>query len=64
MIKIALFGICGKMGESMLSELVLEEDIFIAAGFDKINIGTDIGVLTGRETVSYTHLTLPTILRV
>jgi 4-hydroxy-tetrahydrodipicolinate reductase len=47
--KIALFGICGKMGKSMLSELVLEEDIIIAAGFDKVNIGTDIGVLTGRE---------------
>jgi 4-hydroxy-tetrahydrodipicolinate reductase len=47
--KIALFGICGNMGKSMLSELVLEEDIYIAAGFDKINIGTDIGILTGRE---------------
>ncbi|MHB8276241.1 MAG: 4-hydroxy-tetrahydrodipicolinate reductase [Candidatus Humimicrobiaceae bacterium] len=47
--KIALFGICGKMGKSMLSELILEEDIIIAAGFDKTNIGTDIGVLTGRE---------------
>ncbi|MCE5328865.1 4-hydroxy-tetrahydrodipicolinate reductase [bacterium] len=47
--KIALFGICGKMGRSMLSELILEEDIRIIAGFDKINIGTDIGILTGRE---------------
>lgn len=47
--RIALLGICGKMGKSMLTELVLEKDIFIAAGFDKINIGTDIGVLTGRE---------------
>jgi len=47
--KIALFGICGKMGRSMLSELILEEDIRIVAGFDRINIGTDIGVLTGRE---------------
>ncbi|MCL4377496.1 MAG: 4-hydroxy-tetrahydrodipicolinate reductase [Actinobacteria bacterium] len=47
--KIALFGICGKMGKSMLSELIMEEDISIVAGFDRINIGTDIGVLAGRE---------------
>ncbi|MCL5770777.1 MAG: 4-hydroxy-tetrahydrodipicolinate reductase [Actinobacteria bacterium] len=47
--KIALFGICGKMGKSMLSELVLEKDITVVAGFDKTNIGTDIGVLIGRE---------------
>ncbi|MDD5659062.1 MAG: 4-hydroxy-tetrahydrodipicolinate reductase [Actinomycetota bacterium] len=46
---IALFGICGKMGRSMLSELILEQDIKIVAGFDRINIGTDIGILTGRE---------------
>ena len=47
--KIALFGICGKMGKSMLQELVLEEDISIVAGFDIKNIGMDIGVLNGRD---------------
>jgi len=47
--KIALFGICGKMGKSMLSELILENDIKVVAGFDKVNKGTDIGVLIGRE---------------
>ena len=47
--KIAIFGVCGKMGKSMLSELVLEKDIVIVAGYDKTNIGTDIGVLIGRE---------------
>jgi len=47
--KIALFGICGKMGRSMLNELILENDIEIVGGFDKLNIGTDIGILTGRN---------------
>jgi len=47
--KIALFGICGKMGKSMLTELMLEEDVSIVAGFDIVNIGTDIGVLNGRD---------------
>ncbi len=47
--KIALFGICGKMGKAMLSELMLEKKINIVAGFDKVNIGTDIGVLNGRD---------------
>lgn len=47
--KIALFGICGKMGRAMLSELMLEKEIKIIAGFDKVNIGMDIGVLNGRD---------------
>ncbi|MDD3520142.1 MAG: 4-hydroxy-tetrahydrodipicolinate reductase [Actinomycetota bacterium] len=46
---IALFGICGKMGKAMLGELVLEKEINIVAGFDKVSIGTDIGVLNGRD---------------
>ncbi len=47
--KIALFGICGKMGKAMLNELILEEGIKIVSGLDKINIGTDIGVLIGKN---------------
>ena len=47
--KIALFGICGKMGKAMLNELILEENIKIVSGLDKTNIGTDIGVLIGRN---------------
>jgi len=33
----------------MLNELILENDIEIVGGFDKLNIGTDIGILTGRN---------------
>lgn len=46
---ISLFGICGKMGKAMLNELILEDDIKIVSGLDKVNIGTDIGVLIGRN---------------
>ncbi len=42
--KIAFFGICGKMGKSMSEGLAKEEDIRIVAGFDKKNIGQDIGL--------------------
>jgi 4-hydroxy-tetrahydrodipicolinate reductase len=49
--RIALFGICGKMGRAMLSELMLEKEIRIIAGFDKVNIGMDIGVLNGRDII-------------
>jgi len=49
MINIAILGVCGKMGISMLSELFSENDFKISGGFDKINLGMDIGVLVGRE---------------
>ncbi len=42
--KIAFFGICGRMGKSMSEGLAKEEGIEIVAGFDKQNIGQDIGM--------------------
>jgi 4-hydroxy-tetrahydrodipicolinate reductase len=45
--KIAIFGICGKMGTSMSRELVKEKDMDLVCGFDTKNAGTDIGTITG-----------------
>jgi 4-hydroxy-tetrahydrodipicolinate reductase len=45
--KIAMFGICGKMGTSMAKELLKEKDAEVICGFDKINVGEDIGCLLG-----------------
>ena len=33
--KIAMFGICGKMGMSITRELIKEEDMDICGGFDR-----------------------------
>jgi len=45
--RIAMFGICGKMGTAMAGELIKEEDIALVAGFDSTNIGTDLGEYLG-----------------
>ncbi len=45
--KIAMFGICGKMGASMARELIKEKDMDICAGFDMFRIGEDIGSVIG-----------------
>lgn len=45
--KIAMFGICGKMGISMSRELINEKDVDICAGFDMCRIGEDIGTVLG-----------------
>jgi len=45
--RIAMFGICGKMGTAMAGELIKEEDIELVAGFDSINIGMDLGQYLG-----------------
>ncbi len=45
--KIAMFGICGKMGISMAKELLMEKDMEVICGFDKFNIGKDIGYVLG-----------------
>ena len=54
--RIAMFGICGKMGTAMAGELIKEEDIDLVAGFDSINIGTDLGEYlgTGKNGISIT----------
>jgi 4-hydroxy-tetrahydrodipicolinate reductase len=45
--KIAMFGICGKMGVSMTRELIKEKDMEICAGFDISRVGEDIGSVIG-----------------
>jgi 4-hydroxy-tetrahydrodipicolinate reductase len=54
--RIAMFGICGKMGTAMAGELIKEEDIDLVAGFDSINIGTDLGEYlgTGKKGIKIT----------
>jgi 4-hydroxy-tetrahydrodipicolinate reductase len=45
--KIAMFGICGKMGTSMAKELLKEKDIEVICGFDKLNVEKDMGYVLG-----------------
>lgn len=54
--RIAMFGICGKMGTSMAGELIKEDDVDLVAGFDSTNIGTDLGEYlgTGKKGISIT----------
>ena len=54
--RIAMFGICGKMGTAMASELIKEDDVDLVAGFDSTNIGTDLGEYlgTGKKGISIT----------
>jgi 4-hydroxy-tetrahydrodipicolinate reductase len=48
--KIAVFGICGKMGVSITGELLKEEDIRVVCGLDIVNAGKDFGSLyTGKN---------------
>ena len=55
--RIAMFGICGKMGTAMAGELLKEEDIEIVAGFDSINTGVDLGQYlgSGKKGISITN---------
>ncbi|MDD3776337.1 MAG: 4-hydroxy-tetrahydrodipicolinate reductase [Actinomycetota bacterium] len=43
--RVAVFGICGKMGRAITSELLKESDIKVVAGFDRVCAGQDIGIL-------------------
>jgi 4-hydroxy-tetrahydrodipicolinate reductase len=45
--KIAIFGICGKMGITMARELTKEKDMEICGGFDMARVGEDIGAILG-----------------
>jgi 4-hydroxy-tetrahydrodipicolinate reductase len=49
--RIAMFGICGKMGKAISRELVKEEDIELVAGLDRRSIGMDIGEILGIKKV-------------
>ncbi len=52
MIKIAMFGICGRMGSAITSELIKEDDISLVAGFDSINKGKDAGQFLGSGKIN------------
>ncbi|MBN1299157.1 MAG: 4-hydroxy-tetrahydrodipicolinate reductase [Actinobacteria bacterium] len=49
--KIAVFGVCGRMGSAITKELLKEKDIEIVGGFDRINIGKDIGEFAGSAKI-------------
>ena len=49
--KIAMFGICGRMGKAISAGLIKEDDIKLVAGFDSINNGIDIGEFLGGDTM-------------
>ncbi|MCJ7665757.1 MAG: hypothetical protein MUO59_03345, partial [Actinobacteria bacterium] len=55
--RIAMFGICGKMGTAIAGELVKEEDVELIAGFDSVNTGMDLGQYlgTGINGISITN---------
>ena len=49
--RIVMFGICGNMGAAISRELVKEKDLELVAGFDKKNVGKDLGeFLTGNKS--------------
>lgn len=45
--KIAMFGICGKMGTRMAKELLKEKDMEVICGFDELNVEKDMGYVLG-----------------
>ncbi|MGM0364985.1 MAG: 4-hydroxy-tetrahydrodipicolinate reductase [Actinomycetota bacterium] len=47
--RVAVFGICGKMGRAIGKELIKEKDIEIVAGFDVSDAGKDIGSILGTD---------------
>jgi 4-hydroxy-tetrahydrodipicolinate reductase len=51
--RIAIFGICGKMGKAISKELVKEEDIKLVAGFDKRSTGLNAGKILGIEKTDF-----------
>jgi 4-hydroxy-tetrahydrodipicolinate reductase len=51
--RIAMFGICGKMGKAISQELVKEKDIKLVAGFDKRSRGLDIGDILGIKKMNF-----------
>lgn len=47
--KVVIFGISGKMGTTISRELLKEKDIALVGGYDKENVGRDIGEVLGIE---------------
>jgi len=51
--KIAMFGICGKMGKAISTELIKEDDIELVAGFDSCNKYIDAGEFLGAGILGF-----------
>ena len=51
--KIAMFGICGKMGKVISVELLKENDVELVAGFDSCNKGIDVGEVLGTKKLGF-----------
>jgi 4-hydroxy-tetrahydrodipicolinate reductase len=51
--RIAMFGICGRMGTAISSELLKEDDVELVAGFDCCNKGTDVGEFLGSGKLGF-----------
>lgn len=49
--KIVIFGICGKMGTSISRELLKEKEFELIGGFDRVNIGEDVGIILGAAEI-------------
>ncbi len=47
--KIAIFGICGRMGMAITAELIKSNIADVVGGFDRINIGRDVGDVLGLQ---------------
>jgi 4-hydroxy-tetrahydrodipicolinate reductase len=45
--KVIMAGVCGKMGMAMTSGLLKEDWVEVIGGYDKYNIGQDIGTIAG-----------------
>ena len=65
MVRVIMSGCGGKMGKVITSLVADEKEMEIVAGIDVSDCVEDAyPVFKSLEAVSYTHLTLPTILRV
>jgi 4-hydroxy-tetrahydrodipicolinate reductase len=51
--KIAMFGICGRMGTAISSELIKEDDVKLVAGFDCSHKGIDAGEYLGAGKMGF-----------
>lgn len=51
--RVVVFGISGKMGTTISKQLIREKDIELVGGFDKDNVGCDIGEVLGIGKTGY-----------
>ncbi|NLW47243.1 MAG: 4-hydroxy-tetrahydrodipicolinate reductase [Firmicutes bacterium] len=53
-IKVLVSGACGRMGREVIKAVVKDEGLQLVAAVDKINVGKDIGIIAGLETLGVT----------